>query len=718
MSEESADARQTGKNGKGEGEAGKSAKAAAAKGSTAKSGTAKKTAEKKPAAKKPAVKKAAAKTTTTKAVADKVAADKGAADKGSPPKAASTTKAKSASKAASKPATEPASTAAASKVAGSKTTASKASASKASASKAGATKAGATKASTPKGPAKPKAGAGDIPRPWLDHYPDYVAHEIDEGAVPDLTGLYDHAVSRFADRVAFESFGVGVSYKDLDRHVRAVAAWLAAQGYGKGDRIAVMMPNVMAYPAILFGILKAGCIVVNVNPLYTVRELQHQIRDSGAKALFVLENFASTVERSGLAKTELDKVVIVAPGDLLGLKGFIVTGVSRYLKRGVPRYSLPDALRLTAVLRSPGPDAYERRAVEKDDIAFLQYTGGTTGLSKGATLLHRNVAMNVAQVEAWLRHEMEARKVNGIITALPLYHIFSLMACMLFFHFGARQVLIANPRDIPGLIDTLKKTPFNCVVFINTLYNALANHPRIKEVDFSQLHISIAGGMTTQKAVATKWKALTGTPIVEGYGLSETSPVVTANRLDIDEFTGAIGYPLSSTEVSIRDEEGKPLGFEEPGEICVRGPQVMKGYWNQPDETSKVMTEDGFLRTGDVGVLQEDGLVRIVDRIKDTVVVSGFNVYPNEVEGVLSDHPQIAESAVIGVPDEHSGERVVAYVVRRDEAVTEQEIREHCKESLTSYKVPREIRFRDELPKTNVGKVLRRALRDTDDAGG
>lgn len=660
-----------------------------AKADAGKAGSKKVEAQKATAKKAETTKPAAKKATANKATAKKAATEKSATKKA----------------AANKPATKKPAPAKASAKAASKTGADAGSGGKSAPAK----KSAPTK--------KPASGNAEIPRPWLDHYPDYVPREIDESAVPDLTGLYDRAVERFGDRTAFESFGVGMRFKDLDTHVRAVAAWLAAQGYGKGDRIAVMMPNVMAYPAIMFGILKAGCIVVNVNPLYTVRELRHQITDSGAKALFVLENFAHTVERSGLAKKELEKVVLVAPGDLLGFKGYLVNAVSRYVKRVVPRYDLPDAIRLSTVLTSPGAGAWKPQEVARDDIAFLQYTGGTTGLSKGATLLHRNVAMNVAQVEAWLRHEMEARKVSGIITALPLYHIFSLMACMLFFHFGARQVLIANPRDIPGLIDTLKKTPFNCVVFINTLYNALANHPRIKEVDFSQLKISIAGGMTTQKAVASKWKALTGTPIVEGYGLSETSPVVTANRLDIDEFTGAIGYPLSSTDVAIRDEDGKQLGFDEPGEICVRGPQVMAGYWNQPEETRAAMTEDGFLRTGDVGVLQEDGLVRIVDRIKDTIVVSGFNVYPNEVEGVLSDHPKVTEAAVIGVPDDHSGERVVAYIVRGDESVTEQEIREHCKEALTSYKVPREIRFRDELPKTNVGKVLRRALRDSDDDG-
>ena len=595
---------------------------------------------------------------------------------------------------------------------------SEAAAKKSSAKASAAEQSSATKEASAKKARKQAPADQDIPRPWLDHYPGFVAREIDESAVPDLAGMYDRAVSRFGEADAFESFGVRMRFRDLDGHVRAVAAWLSAQGYGKGDRIAVMMPNVMAYPAILFGILKAGCVVVNVNPLYTVRELKHQITDSGAKVLFVLENFAHTVERSELTKTALERIVLVAPGDLLGLKGHLVNAVSRYVKRVVPRYDLPDAIRLSAVLRRPGAGAYEPRDIAKDDIAFLQYTGGTTGLPKGATLLHGNVAANVAQLEAWIRHEMEAHEDKVMITALPLYHVFSLTACLLFFHFGARQVLIANPRDVSGLIDTLKKTPFNCVVLVNTLYNALASHSRIGEVDFSHLYLSIAGGMPTQKAVARKWKALTGTAIIEGYGLSETSPVVTANRLDLEEFSGAIGYPLPSTDVTIRDQEGNLLGCDTEGELCVRGPQVMAHYWNQPEETKKVMTPDGFLRTGDVGVLQEDGLVRIVDRLKDTISVSGFNVYPNEVEGVLADHPQIVESAVVGVPDEHSGERVVAYVVRRDTALSEQEIRAHCRESLTSYKVPREIRFRDDLPKTNVGKVLRRALRDSDDGTG
>ena len=583
----------------------------------------------------------------------------------------------------------------------------------------GAMKAASRKSSAPaKNTRRQSCASHDIPRPWRDHYPDFVAHEIDESAVPDLAGLYDRAVSRFGQADAFESFGVRMRFTDLDGHVRAVAAWLSAQGYGRGDRIAVMMPNVMAYPAILFGILKAGCVVVNVNPLYTVHELRHQITDSGAKVLFVLENFAHTVERSDLAKAALEHVVLVAPGDLLGLKGHLVNAVSRYVKRVVPRYDLPDAIRLRAVQRHPGAAAYRPRDIARDDIAFLQYTGGTTGLPKGATLLHGNVAANVAQLEAWIGHEMEAHEDKVMITALPLYHVFSLTACLLFFHFGARQVLIANPRDISGLVDTLKKTPFNCVVLVNTLYDALASHSRIGEVDFAHLYLSIAGGMPTQKAVARKWKALTGTAIIEGYGLSETSPVVTANRLDLEEFSGAIGYPLPSTDVTIRDQEGNLLGCDTEGELCVRGPQVMARYWNQPQETKKVMTQDGFLRTGDVAVLQEDGLVRIVDRLKDTISVSGFNVYPNEVESVLADHPQIAEAAVIGVPDAHSGERVVAYVVRRDTALSEQQIRAHCRELLTPYKLPREIRFRDALPRTNVGKVLRRALRDSDDGAG
>jgi long-chain acyl-CoA synthetase len=555
-----------------------------------------------------------------------------------------------------------------------------------------------------------KQSAQTIEQPWLANYPPGTPETIDTSAVGTLTELFDQATQKHAQSPAFESFGKTISYGELADAAKSVAAWLQQQGLARGDRVAIMMPNVMAYAPILFGILKAGLTVVNVNPLYTRRELSHQLNDSGAKIIFVLENFAATVEKS-LPDVKLDKVVLVKPGDFLGLKGTVINLVSRYVKKAVPGHAL-QTVRFTDILSSPGPGAFKPTEIGTDDIAFLQYTGGTTGLAKGATLTHFNVAANVAQLDAWMGRTIAANKENVMITALPLYHIFALTACCLFTHFGTRQVLIANPRDIDGFVKTLKSTPFTCTVLVNTLYNALANHSQIKDVDFSRLNLSISGGMATQKAVARKWKDLTGSAIIEGYGLSETSPVVCANPMDLDEFSGTIGYPIPSTEVTVRDEDGKILGYDEEGELCVRGPQVMAGYWNKPEETAKVMTDDGFFRTGDIAVLQEDGQVRIVDRIKDMVLVSGFNVYPNEVEDVLAGHPKILEAAVIGVPDEHSGEAVAAYIVRKDESLTPEEVREYCRENLTAYKVPRRVEFRDALPKTNVGKMLRRALRD------
>jgi len=549
-----------------------------------------------------------------------------------------------------------------------------------------------------------------ISQPWLAHYPSGTPETIDTGAVGTLTDLFDRATHKYAGSPAFESFGKTMSYAELADAAKSVAAWLQQQGLSRGDRIAIMMPNVMAYAPILFGILKAGLTVVNVNPLYTRRELSHQLNDSGAKILFVLENFAATVEKS-LPDVNLDKVVLVKPGDFLGLKGTVINLVSRYVKKAVPGHAL-QADQLADILTSPGSNAYKPAETGPEDIAFLQYTGGTTGLAKGATLTHFNVAANVAQLDAWMGRTIAANKQNVMITALPLYHIFALTACCLFLHFGTRQLLIANPRDIDGFVKILKRTPFTCTVLVNTLYNALANHPQIKDVDFSRLTLSISGGMATQKAVARKWKDLTGSAIIEGYGLSETSPVVCANPMDLDAFSGTIGYPIPSTEVTVRDEDGKILGHDEEGELCVRGPQVMAGYWNKSEETARVMTDDGFFRTGDIAVIQQDGQVRIVDRIKDMVLVSGFNVYPNEVEDVLAGHPKIVEAAVIGVPDEHSGEAVAAYIVRRDESLTPEEVREYCRENLTGYKIPRRVEFRDSLPKTNVGKMLRRALRE------
>jgi long-chain acyl-CoA synthetase len=473
-----------------------------------------------------------------------------------------------------------------------------------------------------------------------------------------------------------------------------------------------MLPNVMAYPPIIFGVLLAGYTVVNVNPLYTARELTHQLKDAGARILFVLENFGHTVE-GALPDLGLDRVVVVKPGDLLGLKGAVVNAVSRYVKKAVKPFNIPDAVSFASVLAAGRGSALKPAAIGLEDVAFLQYTGGTTGVAKGATLTHRNLAANVTQVELWKRKAIGERPDHVMVTALPLYHIFALTACALFMmRIGACCLLIANPRDIPGFVKTLKARRFTMMSGVNTLYNALAHHPGLKEVDFSSLVFCVAGGMATQAAVAKKWKAVTGRPIIEGYGLSETSPVVSVNRPDIEEFTGTIGYPMPSTDVSIRSADGGVLPQGEAGELCVKGPQVMPGYWMKPEETAKVMTADGFFRTGDVAVLQSDGQLKIVDRIKDMVLVSGFNVYPNEVEDVLVNHPGVLEVAVIGVPDEHSGEAVAAYIVKKDPDLSEEAIRSFARDNLTGYKVPRRIEFRESLPKTNVGKVLRRALRD------
>lgn len=546
-------------------------------------------------------------------------------------------------------------------------------------------------------------------RPWLAAYPPGVPGEIDVESLGTIVDFLDESVRRWPERPALESFGIRMSYGDLAGHAAAVASWLQDRGIGRGDRVGIMLPNVMAYPPILFGVLMAGGTVVNINPLYTPRELDVQLTDSGARILFVLENFAATVTASEVG---LEQVVIVKPGDLLGPKGILVNLVSRYLKKAVPPYLLARRTAFSEVMRTGRAKPPRPVTVGPDDVAFLQYTGGTTGIAKGATLTHRNVAANVVQSGIWLKAGLgDAQHI--MVTALPLYHIFALTACCLvMMRLGSCLLLIANPRDLTGFVKTLKTRPFTCMSGVNTLYNALARQPGMREVDFSKLVFCVAGGMATQAAVAKAWKELTGKAIVEGYGLSETSPVVTVNRADLDEFSGTIGYPLPSTEVSIRDHAGTPQPLGEPGELCVRGPQVMRGYWNRPDETAKVMTADGYFRTGDVAVLQPDGALRIVDRIKDMVLVSGFNVYPNEVEDVLAAHPGIVEAAVIGLPDERSGEAVSAFIVRSDPTLTVAQIQDWCRDRLTGYKIPRRLEFRDSLPKTNVGKVLRRILKE------
>ncbi|MCA3630392.1 MAG: AMP-binding protein [Methylobacterium sp.] len=549
-------------------------------------------------------------------------------------------------------------------------------------------------------------------RPWLAHYPDAVPTEIDVAKLPTLNALLQESFRQFAAKPAFISFGKALTYSEIEQKARAVGGWLQAQGLGKGDRVAIMLPNVMAYPASLFGVLMAGLTVVNVNPLYTARELAHQLNDSGAEAIIVLENFAHVVQEV-LPQTRVRKVIVARAGDLLGFKGAIVSFVAKHVKKVVPAWSIPQAVPFMEVIAMGTRAGLRPVTVTPDDVAFLQYTGGTTGVAKGATLTQRNVSANVTQSDAFLGWAIRTEPNNVMVTALPLYHIFALTCCcLLMMKMGAACLLIANPRDIPGFIKILKGTRFTLMSGVNTLYNALANHPDIKDVDFSKLRFSVAGGMATQQAVARKWKALTGCAIVEGYGLSETAPVASINRPDIQDFTGGIGYPVPSTDFDLRDAEGNRVPMGEPGEICIRGPQVMAGYWNRPDETAQVMTPDGFFRSGDVGVLQPDGLFKIVDRLKDMILVSGFNVYPNEVEDVLASHPGVIEVAVIGVADAQSGEAVAAYIVRRDPELTADAVRAYARENMTAYKVPKVIHFRESLPKTPVGKVLRRMLRD------
>lgn len=550
-------------------------------------------------------------------------------------------------------------------------------------------------------------------KPWLASYPAGVPAEIDETSIGTLVDVFNESVAKFGSRPALESFGKRLTYAEFGEIAQALGSGLQRMGLKKGDRVAIMMPNVMAYAPIIFGILAGGFAVVNVNPLYTPRELSHQLNDSGVRILFVLENFCHTVETALPDLKTLERAVIVAPGDLLGLKGAIINFVSRYVKKGVPAYSLPATIRFARFVAFGREKPLQKVDLSIDDVAFLQYTGGTTGVSKGATLLHRNIAANVLQCEAWTRPFVGTPENFTVITALPLYHILSLTGCCLFTcRIGGLQVLIANPRDIPGFIKVLQSAKPNELVLVNTLYNALAQHRDISKVDFSNLQLCIAGGMATQAPVAQLWKGVAGKPIIEGYGLSETSPVVCLNRLDITDFTGSIGFPVPSTDVSIRSPDGQILSLGEAGELCVKGPQVMAGYWQRPEETAKVMTSDGFMRTGDVATIDEKGMVKIVDRMKDMIVMSGLKVFPNEVEEVLASHPKVLEAAVIGVPDPHSGEAVAAFIVPKDPSLKPEELRAFAREKLTAYKVPKTVEFRESLPKTNVGKILRRELRD------
>jgi long-chain acyl-CoA synthetase len=552
-------------------------------------------------------------------------------------------------------------------------------------------------------------------RIWLKHYPAGVPADIDPTQYSSLVELLEESFRKFAARRAFICMDKAISYRELDEMSLALAAYLQGLGLQKGARVALMMPNVLQYPVAIAAVLRAGFAVVNVNPLYTPRELEHQLKDSGAEAIIVLENFAHTVQQV-VARSAVKHVIVASMGDLLGFKGVVVNLVVRRVKKMVPAYALPGAVAFNDAIAAGRAGRFLKPAIGSDDVAFLQYTGGTTGVSKGATLLHRNIVANVLQNDAWLQPALaKPPHVDQllVVCALPLYHIFALTACFLLaVRAGGANLLIPNPRDIPGFIKELMKYQANNFPAVNTLYNALLHHPDFKKVDFSKLKISNGGGMAVQRPVAEQWQKMTGCSIAEGYGLSETSPTLTCNPPDATTFNGSIGIPVPSTYISIRDDDGDEVPLGQPGEICARGPQVMAGYWNRPDETAKVMTADGYFRTGDIGVMSEDGFIRIVDRKKDMILVSGFNVYPNEVEEVIASHPGVLETAVIGLPDAKSGEVVKAFIVRKDPNLSAEDVVKFCHEQLTNYKVPKQIEFRTELPKTNVGKILRRQLRD------
>lgn len=551
-----------------------------------------------------------------------------------------------------------------------------------------------------------------ISNPWTNSYPLSVPRELDSATYSTLVDLFNSSVETYPDNDALESFGVHRTYSQLGITAYDIAAWLQSQGLTKGDRVAIMSPNVMVYPAIIFGVLIAGGCVVNINPLYTPSELEYQINDSKPRFLFVFENFAHTVQAAG-NMIQLEKIVVIRPGDWLGLKGKLVNFVSKYIQRNVPDYTLENSCSFGDVIKVGSKHKYVPIKVFPDDTAFLQYTGGTTGVSKGAVLSHKNVAANVHQTYLWFRESIVSNKPHCMVTALPLYHIFGLTACcMLMVKIGGSCLLIANPRDINGLVSTIRTSYFSMFSGVNTLYSALVNHPKITQVDWSYLQLSVAGGMSTQQKVADKWKEVTNCSIVEGYGLSETSPIITCNIPGKDEFSNGIGYPLPSTQVYLRTNEGLPAEVDEPGEILVKGPQVMSGYWCRPDETAQVMTDDGWFCTGDIGVMNSEGMFKIVDRSKDMILVSGFNVYPNEIELVLSQHPKVKEVAVIGIPFAQSGEAPMAVVVPFDASLSGEELKDFAKQKLTHYKLPRTFKFVDDLPKSNVGKILRRRVKE------
>ncbi len=548
-------------------------------------------------------------------------------------------------------------------------------------------------------------------RIWLKSYPRGVPADIDPNQFRSLVELFDSSIRKYAERPAYHSMGKTISFGELEKRSRDFGAWLQSKGLAKGARVALMMPNCLQFPIAMFGALRAGCTVVNVNPLYTARELEHQLKDSGAEAIVILENFASVLQQVK-SHTPVKHVIVTSLGEMLGVKGLIVNLVVRKVKKMVPPYELPEALSFKDILGEGNGKKLTIPPLGHDDIAYLQYTGGTTGVSKGAVLTHRNVIAALLQYKAWLAPATgDTRQV--IITALPLYHIFSLTVnCLNMMVIGGENILITNPRDIPGFVKELGKHKFTIITGVNTLFNALLNHPDFGKLDFSSMKLAVGGGMAVQKAVAERWKQVTGVTLIEGYGLTETAPSATANPLDLKEYSGSIGVPMPSTDIVLRDDADRDVPLGQPGEICIRGPQVMAGYWQRPDETAKVIGKDGFFHSGDIGVMDEKGFIRIVDRKKDMILVSGFNVYPNEIEQVVAMHPGVLECAAIGVPDEHSGEVPKVFVVKKDPQLTETDVLEHCKKELTGYKRPKYVEFRADLPKTNVGKILRRALRD------
>jgi len=553
-------------------------------------------------------------------------------------------------------------------------------------------------------------------RIWLREYPEGVPADIEPSAYGSLVELIEESFDKYAERTAYRFMGHGVSYAETDQQSRALAAYLQGLGLAKGDRVALMMPNVPQYPAAVAAVLRAGLVVVNVNPLYTARELEHQLVDSGAKAIIIIENFAATLAQC-IAKTPVQHVVLAAMGDRLGLlKGAIVNYVVRKVKKLVPAFSLPGAVRYNDAVARGRASAFSKPAIGPDDIAVLQYTGGTTGVSKGAVLLHRNLIANVLQSEAWndpVMKSIPAGEQSTSVCALPLYHIFAFtVGMMLSMRTGGMLILIPNPRDLPSVLKDLSKETFHSFPAVNTLFNGLAHHPDFGTVNWRNLKVSVGGGMAVQGAVAKLWLEKTGCPICEGYGLSETSPSATCNLVTSKTFTGTIGLPIPGTWIKILDDNGVEVPLGQPGEIAIKGPQVMAGYWQRPDETAKVMTADGYFKSGDIGIMDERGYTKIVDRKKDMILVSGFNVYPNEIEDVVAAMPGVMEAAAVGVPDDKTGEAIKLVVVKKDPALTEEAVRAYCRENLTGYKRPHVIEFRADLPKTPVGKVLRRELRD------